>query len=189
MPDIFTMWNKVRAVGKRVPEFEPFIMINATYAVAYAEQFVQGRWLEAEPYIMINPHEAIAYATRVIKGRWPEAETYIKVSLTDALDYAEHVIQGRWPEAEIYLFADVNHDLGRYYEVLQKYSHEDQIQWLKDEGFIEETFRLLNFMTMYRGTQEFVLQQRSDLVGKIKDLFPDLKAKYSHELELAGVDL
>ena len=37
--------------------------------------------------------------------------------------------------------------------------------------------------------QELVIKFRPDLIGKIQHLHADLKAKYQHELELAGVDV
>ena len=37
--------------------------------------------------------------------------------------------------------------------------------------------------------QEYAISVRPDLIGKIRNLHPDLKTKCSHELELAGVDL
>ena len=37
--------------------------------------------------------------------------------------------------------------------------------------------------------QEMILRQRPDLIGLMPKLVPELKAKYEHELKLAGVDV
>ena len=43
--------------------------------------------------------------------------------------------------------------------------------------------------TPFEPVQEYILRTRPDLVGKIQNLDPTLKAKYSHEVGLGGVDL
>jgi len=95
-----------RTAKKRIPELETIIMQDAAYAMSYAQDVIQGRWLEAEPYIMQNVSYAYFYARNVIKRRWLEAEPYIMQDAEYAWLYARDVIQDRWLEAEPYIMHD-----------------------------------------------------------------------------------
>ena len=48
---------------------------------------------------------------------------------------------------------------------------------------------ILDFYFTSAGQQELALSKRPDLIGKIKNLKPEVLEKYKHELELAGVDV
>lgn len=103
IPEVF-----VKDVGSLVPKFPAemtesqlkSVSRHAGLALAYAAEFIKGRWPEAEPFIMKDPVYACDYAYDVLKKRWPEAEPFIMKSPLDAYVYARDVIQDRWPEAE-----------------------------------------------------------------------------------------
>lgn len=63
-----------------------------------------------------------------------------------------------------------------------------KIKWMETEGM---TYVLQSILICGAGkeAQEWVCQNRPDLIGLFKDLDPSLRSKYSHELEIAGVDL
>ena len=82
--------------------------------VWYAENVIEGRWLEAEEFIMKCPHTIFDYARNVIKGRWPEAEETIMGDSFYSWLYTEDVINGRWYEDETSL-------LDRVYRKLIKF--------------------------------------------------------------------
>ena len=45
----------------RIPEFEPMIMKFPEHAYYYAQDTIEGRWLEAEPYIRKNENVWLEY--------------------------------------------------------------------------------------------------------------------------------
>ena len=54
---------------------------------------------------------------------------------------------------------------------------------------IHEILAIGSFWGITKDMQEYICQNRPDLITQIPDLHPDLKAKYYHEVELAGVDV
>jgi hypothetical protein len=65
----------------------------------------------------------------------------------------------------------------------------DENKWLLLKGSIGNNFEILNSVGMNYEMQEYVCQNRPDLVSSIKDLDPELVKKYQHEKELGKVDL
>ena len=98
----YDLFNKIIQDGKRVPNLETSIMVDAQCAYMYALHVLQTRWTEAEPFILQDLDWVNYYANDVIHGRWPEAEKEIlrKQDAIAACCYAIDVVQGRWPEAE-----------------------------------------------------------------------------------------
>jgi hypothetical protein len=74
--------------------------------MAYAEQFIDGRWDKIEPCILRSHHAIYQYALRHIKGRWARGEQFLVNSPYWSYFYALNVIKGRWRRAEPYILRD-----------------------------------------------------------------------------------
>jgi len=100
------VWAELKKLpkGKRYPDAEK-VLVDSNYAVDYAKEFVQGRWLEAEENIK-KSKKSVEYAIDVIKGRWPEAEEYILKDISLIINYAKYVIKGRWRNGEYNLLSN-----------------------------------------------------------------------------------
>lgn len=59
--------NKTR--DKRL---EKYIIKSAKFSWLYAQDIIQGRWIEAEDVISTDPFFAYYYAQDIIKGKLPE---------------------------------------------------------------------------------------------------------------------
>ncbi len=70
-------YDLAKEKGKRVPEAEPAIMQDPSWAYRYALGVIGDRWPEAEPVIKQDPEMAYWHARFVIGDRWPEAEPVI----------------------------------------------------------------------------------------------------------------
>jgi hypothetical protein len=121
---------------------------------------------ELEDVIKTHPYYACAYVVNFTHDRWTEVEDAIKRKSESAFDwhcYIRGVASGR-PTGET------------------------KWKWLK-AGVSENLVDILNEVGMDNNMQAYICKHRPDLIGKIKDLDPSLKAKYQHELELSQVDL
>jgi hypothetical protein len=199
-------------LGKRCPELESLIAQHPTCACEYALRFRPNeRWIEAEAELSKDPF-GIAYAEKILKKRWPKLENFLLTGKGDfgvesLFNYAEQVVRGRWKEAEkkiatdpqvfenylTYVFGITTNDLQRVSkikELLSKDLSTNVQKWmlLKTE-LNEDSMLILNDAGMTREMQEYVVQHRPDLIGKIKNLDPELAKKYQHEQELGEVDL
>ena len=71
-------YNFVVNLGlKRDQRSEQIIMTDPRWSFRYAQDIIEGRWLEAEPVIMTDHLLTYWYAKYIIKGRWIEAEPVI----------------------------------------------------------------------------------------------------------------
>lgn len=137
----------------------------------------------------MNAREAYAYAVDDAKRRIPGIERIILTDARYTMYYIESMIQDRWSEAENTLRrADFwwNQYLGLL--CARRYNRDVKWQWVK-EGLTGNLVEILNRVRMGRDIQEYICRERPDLIGMIQNLHLALKAKYGHELELAGVDL
>jgi hypothetical protein len=64
-----------------------------------------------------------------------------------------------------------------------------QYWFCQNTWLIEDDHLTTDYRPNPREAQEFICRNRPDLIGQIKGLFPDLREKYFHELELSRVDL
>jgi hypothetical protein len=140
---------------------------NAERAYTKTYEWGFGRCPEAEEVILKerDPQYTYMYARDIIEGRWPEAEDIIKENPWTSYWYASNVVEDTdW------------------------ITEEDKLRWLK-AGINEKLIRMLSTIGLGKTCQEYVLQQRPDLIGLIKNLDPKLAEKYAHELELGNLDL
>jgi len=68
----YQAYDKARALGKRIPSFEPFISQDAHSSYLYAFFVIKGRFILGEPAISKNAGYSYGYARYVIKGRLPD---------------------------------------------------------------------------------------------------------------------
>jgi hypothetical protein len=156
-------WFYVIHQGQRCPEVEDLLAKDIDYACDYAKTYLKGRFIKAESEIV----------------RWP--------SLT--LQYVEHVVKGRFILAEFCL-KDRLPWWNAYREIIgkRKISNTQKWLWLK-EDISDRLVSILNYLGMTKEMQEFICEQRPDLISLITNLHPDLKARFQHELSLSKVDL
>ena len=151
-----------------------------------SKEKIAGR-KEAEEIIKKDPCYAVRYAADILGKRWPEAEPYIKTERPYNYYYASSIVHGRWKEAEEFLssffklYLDVVVACGA--------SHETRLKWIQEEGVTQNLFDILSRMDRDVEVQEILIKARPDLIGRIKDLDPRLKEKYSHEVELEILDI
>ena len=75
------------------------------------------------------------------------------------------------------------------YIIRNKPCSENQIlAHLREEG-VEKLFSTINWLGMTRNMQEYVLEQRPDLIREINQLDPELKEKYKDEWNLSGIEI
>ena len=181
---------KLAKVSKWVcQEILDAIKKSPEYTFLYARDVIQGPWREGESTLLKNAQWAYKYAKDVLYHPWPEAEPYIKDSMPWAYLYATGVLRERWPEAEETIKSRPEMWI-RYLQDL--YAWNDPYSDVDDLGILLELLRLFpNIKTwnMTFGLQKKLLQTRPDLVGTIKNLDPNLKARYQHEVEFGNVDL
>jgi hypothetical protein len=72
----------------------------------YAEDVIEGRFLEGEAAIAKDPEWAYNYAIDIIKGRFPEGEAAIAKDSGMAYRYARDIIEGRFLEGEAAIAKD-----------------------------------------------------------------------------------
>jgi hypothetical protein len=195
------------------PEMVGVIKEASIYAYLYAMDILEHRWPEAEKVIKTDPQAAYLYAIDVIRGRWQEAEDVIQKdggfwnnyrSNLQHLEYTEEVKLG-WLKTEgvtrnllgVLAFVGMERQVQNFllghnfalYRFILDYQKIDcstdfQLRVLKDN---------LMFLFKMRNpspeAQEYFIQQRPDLIDKIPGLLPELKEKYSHEIELVNVDI
>ena len=70
-------YSYAKKTGKRFPEGERAIAIEAYYAYGYAREVLEGRFPEGEAAIASDASYAYYYAMDVLKGRFPEGEAAI----------------------------------------------------------------------------------------------------------------
>jgi hypothetical protein len=164
-------------------------------ALQYAKYVIGGEWTHGEDVIAMSPFTAYAYAFRILHGRFLKGEETIMKDPKWTIEYAAHLIHGRWPEAEESLReSEDTLPWWRKYavEMNSMSTLTDKIAWINnpEKYNMEYTLDILNRTTqMPKLFQELIIQKRPDLIGKIKNLDPSLKAKYQHEDELGQVDL
>jgi hypothetical protein len=130
------------------------------------------------------------YAKNVLKRRWLEMEPdVIKGDFQVLLDYLKEVVQDRWPEAE----SRFSKDSFKWYHYIDALKHmtftiDDRWKWLK-EGITENLIWILNAIKMTKEQQEYIIEQRPDLIKLIQNLDPDLKKERGHELGLSDIDI
>jgi hypothetical protein len=123
----------------------------------------------------------------------PESEEIFARDAQMSYEYAKEVIGGRWPEAENAI--KKSRDWKWYIHGLMRkcYGHrkaEDEKKWSWIHSKIDENLiEILNEVGMNGRMQAYILDRRPDLIGRMKKVFPELKVKYQHELELSQVDL
>jgi hypothetical protein len=180
-------------LGGRFYDGEPAIMKDPYFAVKYAVDLIKGPWIEAESYILMNASSAYIYARDILKRRWAAAEPIIIAEEKEVYEYAKDLVKGRWQEAEKNIKSNGYHVWHLYLDVVKhspfKYTEEDKFGWLQKEGFTEILIEVLNYLGMCKDTQEYIVQNRPDLIAKIKKLDPQLKIEYCHELSLAGIEI
>jgi hypothetical protein len=101
--------------NKICPELERTISGHPIYAMLYAVEILNARWLIAEPVIVANSFSSFAYASS-FGFRWEVAE---KMMLEQKMHhsysftypqwgclYARNVIKGRWEQAEPIIATD-----------------------------------------------------------------------------------
>lgn len=159
-----------------------------------AERHIE--WCLAQNYDPDNSaHCVVFYARNVIKGRWPEHEDLVLKNAEAAFVYARTCIKDRWPEAEdVIRKATKEPWYWTHYKRLFKRGPakdlwEKKWAWLKAEGPTDNLLEILNTLGMNKEMQEYIIQIRPDLIGRIRNLKPSIRRKYQHEDELAGVDL
>jgi hypothetical protein len=164
-----------------------FISPYWAFSHAYKEKH---RIPELEDFIKTDPNSAVMYAQNVIKGPWPEAENEIARDINASYFYAKDVLKNRFIKGEDILktYNQVWKDYLTFISKLTYISKIKKWQWLYESlGVI--TVELLNKFGMDKKMQEYIIQNSPDLIGKIQNLDPELKAKYSHEVELGNIDL
>ena len=137
----------------------------------------------------MTPWEAVAVATHECRRQY-DLEKLVLTEARSACTYARLVCRDRWPAAEDIVLKDPEWSR-EYIRFLrsQHYTPFDKWIWAKYEGVTDNLVEVLNHLRMGKEIQNYVCYHRPDLIGKIRHLDPKLKAKYSHELELSGVDL
>lgn len=164
-------------------------MENKRNSDIYGMRMVTYREYVNESSTFTTPEEAYDVAVRLNK-RVPAAEKILATNLHLAFDYALHIAKRRFPEAEDTFKKDPMYwDL--YLESLEKrfYTASQKIEWLEQEGFTENLLEVLNYLGMEPEVQEYIIQHRPDLIGKIQNLEPSVREKYQHEEELSHEDL
>ena len=182
-------------LGRRVPDVEEFLLQHGSaYSLGnYASEVIHGRWLEAEPLIRIDPLGAFLYVRDVIKDRWSEGEEAIRQESGTAFYYLKLFIKDRWAEAE-HVIRTQRDDIGfsnweGYCQYIGGFADKtSKWKWLR-EGVTEDLVYLFRTLRLTKKMQTYICQQRPDLIHLVRNLDPELKAKYHHELELAKVDL
>jgi len=94
----YQAYDKARALGKRIPSFEPFISQDAHSSYLYAFFVIKDRWELGEAIISKNSYISYLYSFHVIKGRWELGEPAISQNAFDSYHYALDVIKGRLPD-------------------------------------------------------------------------------------------
>jgi hypothetical protein len=136
-----------------------------------------------------TPLEAYFYL-KLSGNKNPEALELISKDLMNAYNYAQIVVKGRFPQGEAVIRTFPLYWNAYLENICQNhYSEKDKLKWLKEEGFTNELFAIFNFLGCGLMVQRYVLKKRPDLIGKIQNLHPTLKAKCQHEVELSRVDL
>lgn len=107
---------------------------------------------------------AYAYAMNVIKGRWLEAERILKRR------------PGWWRHYKWFLYDQITEEVPKYKAFI-------------DASETDDDFEILQSLPLTRYWQEYICQTKPHLIGKIRDLEPELAKKCRHELELSRVDL
>lgn len=97
-----------RAMGRRWEPGEKKILAgkDPSTCLDYAEEVINGRWIEGEKIIKTDPQAAYHYAKDVVKGRWIEAEKVILKDDDLCFVYALNVVLGRWEEYERVIIDD-----------------------------------------------------------------------------------
>jgi hypothetical protein len=166
---------------------------NPVNILNYVINWMHGeRWPEGEEVIKKNPYYAYQYAEQVVRGRWPEGEDAIKKDPTMIYWYAKQILKHRWLEAEPFIPKDHPDwkNYQRYFGEIEAYGT-DEGKWntIRAKKLSKTVLGKLNKAGMTKDMQEYIVQHRPDLINQIKDLDPELKIRYSHEVELGNVDL
>jgi hypothetical protein len=160
----------------------------------YALEVIRGRFPEAEAAILTDPEFALYYATRILKRRWIQAEPIIIKYVAYAFQYLSDVVKNRWPEAEDRFRNDwqlweqyINH----VKSVLRTFPMQaNDIKWAWIQaGISNNLVSVLNAVHMDKKMQEYIIDNRPDLIGEIKDLDPYLAKRYQEELTLSGIEI
>ena len=102
------------------------------------------------------------------------------------------------PALEMYWGSKNWYLYGRFVGAIQSKGHgtsefgsplNDREKWLLLKASPDRNLQILNGFRLNRQMQEWICQNRPDLITKVAYLYDDLREKYKAEIELGGVDL
>ena len=138
-----------------------------------------------------DSNQLFNYAKYIIHGRWPEAENALLKYPWGCLCYVEYIVKDRFPKVEPELYG-TRYWLD-YLSFLRSLDENDKgkrlVGLIKDMGMTQELLDNLNAMGMPYDVQEWICQNRPDLINQIEKIWPSLDKKYQHEKELGNADL
>ena len=164
------------------------LTINTPSEALEVSHALKGRNPRLENLIRQNSGTACTYAVGRLGKRWLEAEDVILEEEADALTYAEE-LRFRWPELEAKLEGAVR---ARWLRRWLSSTPDQQREWMNDPKLdpkVTADIFLNTYSILTHDAQEFIIKQHPHLIRLIRNLYPTLKAKYAHELEMAEVDL